>query len=129
MTPLPTPTVPTPTKDRYGAIHLGLAANGLAFDAGRNLLWASVPGIAPIGNSVVSIDPRTGNIIDRIDAGSDPGVLALSADGSHLFAALGGAPAIESIDLTAKRGSAFSVLNAANSPYYLAVALAPVAGA
>jgi uncharacterized protein (TIGR03437 family) len=129
MTPLPTPTVPTPTRDGNGAIHLGLAANGLVFDAGRNLLWASVPGVASSGNSVVSIDPGTGNIIDRIDAGSDPGVLALSADGSHLFAALGGAPAIESIDLTAKQGSAFSVLNAANSPYYLAAALAPVAGA
>ena len=129
MTPLPAPTAPTPAPDSNGAIHLGLAANGLVFDAGRNLLWASVPGIAPIGNSVVSIDPATGNIVDRIDVGSEPGSLALSSDGSHLFTALGGTPAIESVDLTAKQGSAFSVLNAVNSPYYLAAALAPVAGA
>lgn len=129
MTPLPAPTVPTPVTDSNGAIHLGLAANGLVFDAGRNLVWASVPGISPNGNSVVSIDPATGSIVDRIDAGSEPGPLALSSDGSHLFAALAGAPAIESIDLTAKQGSAFSVLNVVNSPYYLATVLAPVAGA
>lgn len=129
MRPLPAPALPEPTRDSNGAIHLALPANGLVFDGGRNLLWASVPGTAPNGNSVVSIDPATGAVIDQIDTGSEPGVLALSSDGSHLFAALGGAPAIEAIDLTTRQGSAFSVLNAANSPYYLAGVLAPVAGA
>jgi hypothetical protein len=46
-----------------------------------------------VGNSVVLIDPATGVVVDTIYAGSEPGAVALSADGSHLFAPLGGAPA------------------------------------
>lgn len=84
MTPA---SIPTATQDASGVLHLPLPANGLVFDPVRNLLWASVPGnAAAAGNAVVSIDPSTGNVIDTIYAGSEPGALALSADGSHLFA-------------------------------------------
>jgi DNA-binding beta-propeller fold protein YncE len=90
-----TPTaLPSPTVDASGVIHLPLPANGLVYDSQRNVFWASVPGNSgSAGNSVVSIDPGTGKVIDTIFAGSEPGVLALSGDGSHLFATLGGAPA------------------------------------
>ena len=128
LIPLAKPPVPAPTRDTSGVIHLPLPANGLVFDAGRNLLWASIPGSSAIGNTVVSIDPGTGNVIDTIDAGSEPGALALASDGSHLFAALAGAPAIASIDLTAKLASAFSVLDPSNSPYWTAIGLAAVSG-
>jgi uncharacterized protein (TIGR03437 family) len=125
---LPPPANPAPTTDSNGSIHLALSANGLVFDSGRNLLWASIPGSSAIGNSVVSIDPTNGSVIDRIDAGSEPGALALSSDGSHLFAASGGSPTIESIDLTAKQGSPFSVLDVPNSPYWSARGLAAIGG-
>jgi hypothetical protein len=128
LNPLNPSPIPTPTQDASGVIHLALPANGLAYDSGRNLLWASVPGTAAAaGNSVVSIDPSTGNVIDTIYAGSEPGVLALSGDGSHLFATLGGAPAVALIDLSAKQSSSFSVLDADGSLYWLPVGVASIA--
>ena len=129
LTPLTPAPIPDPTQDASGAIRLALPANGLAYDSGRNLLWASIPGNAvAAGNRVVSIDPGTGNVIDTIFAGSEPGALALSADGSHLFAALGGAPAIASIDLSTKQSSTFSVLDASNPLYWSAIGLSAIAG-
>jgi uncharacterized protein (TIGR03437 family) len=126
VTPAP---VPTPTQDASGVIHLALPANGLVYDSGRNLLWASIPGSGgAAGDSVVSIDPGTGNVIDTIYAGSEPGALALSGDGSHLFAALGGAPAIVSVDLSAKRSSSFSVLDPSSPLYWSAIGVAAIAG-
>lgn len=126
---LPPAPVPSPTQDTSGVIHLALPANGLAYDSGRNLLWASIPGTAAaLGNSVVSIDPGTGNIVDTISAGSEPSTLALSADGSHLFAALGGAPAVASIDLSTKQSSVFSVLDPSNSLYWSAIGLSAISG-
>jgi hypothetical protein len=113
LIPLAPAPIPSPIQDATGLIRLALPANGLVYDSGRNLLWASIPGNAvAAGNRVVSIDPGTGNVVDTIFAGSEPGALALSADGSHLFAALGGAPEIASIDLSTKKSSTFSVLDA-----------------
>lgn len=121
--------IPTPNRDAAGVIHLPLAANGLVFDTGRNVLWASVPGkAAAAGDSVVSIDPSTGNVIDTIFAGREPGALALSGDGSHLFVALAGAPEIVSIDLAAKQTSAFPVSDPAGSLYWTAIGVAAIAG-
>jgi len=126
VTPAP---IPAPTQDASGVIHLALPANGLIYDSGRNLLWASIPGNAgAAGDSVVSIDPATGNVIDTIYAGSEPGALALSADGSHMFAALGGEPAIASVDLSAKKSSAFSVLDASSPLYWSAIGVTAIAG-
>lgn len=110
---------PAPAIDANGVIHLGLPTNGMVYDPGRNLLWASVPGNSPFaGNSVVSIDPATGGVVDSINAGSEPGALAISADGSHLFAALGGAPAVASVDLVSKQSSTFSVMDSSGSLYW-----------
>ncbi len=129
LTPLTPTPIPVPTQNASGLIHLAFPANGLAYDSGRNLLWASIPGNAvAAGNRVVSIDPGTGNVVDTIFAGSEPGALALSGDGSHLFAALGGAPAIASIDLSTKQISTFSVLDASNSLYWSAIGLSAIAG-
>ncbi len=129
FSPLEPVPLPTPTQDSSGVIHLALPANGLTYDAQRNLLWASVPGNAPSGgNSVVSIDPGTGNVAGSIYAGSEPGALALSGDGSHLFAALAGAPAIASLDLLAKQSSTFSALDVSGTAYWSIKGLAGISG-
>ncbi len=129
LAPLVPRPVPMPTLDTNGVIHLPLSASDLVFDAGRNLLWASIPGDSPAsGNSVISINPASGKVIDTIDAGSEPGALALSSGGSHLFAALRGAPAISTIDLEAKDASVFSVLSSSSPRYWSAVDLAAMAG-
>lgn len=122
MMPIAEPEPPKPTLDDSGVIHVPLPANGLTFDEGRNLLWATIPGyVGRFGNSVVSIDPATGNVVDVIDAGSEPGAAVLSGDGSHLFAALGGAPAVSTFDLDTKQaGQRISTIDGTGTnPEYL----------
>jgi hypothetical protein len=80
-----------------------------------------------VGNNVVSISPATGAVADTIYAGSEPSALALSADGSRLFATVGGAPAIASVDLVAKQASYFTGLTS-TSAYWSAVGAAAIAG-
>ena len=72
----------------------------------------------------------TGNVVDRIPIGSEPGASgsAKLMMVSHLFAALGGAPAIATIDLATKQSSSFSVLDTSNSLYWTATALAAIGG-
>lgn len=129
FSPLTRTPMPTPTQDASGVIHLALPANGLIYDSLRNVLWASIPGNSDAaGNSVVSIDPATGNVTDEIYAGSEPGYLALSGDGSHLFATLGGAPAIASIDLATRHSSSFSLLDTSSPLYWSAIGVSAIAG-
>ena len=121
VAPLPPPS---PSIDASGVIRLPVPANSFIFDSSRSLLWATVPGSADgIGNSVVSIDPASGRIVDTIPAGSEPGKLAISTDGSRLFTILQSALAIGTIDLNGKRRTqAFSVSDANQwTPVSLAV--------
>src|ERR1051326_5331277 len=107
---------PDPQIDSSGVVHLSIAANGLAYDASRNLVWASVPGSAgQIGNSVISIDPGTGRIVDTIFAGREPGQIVLSSDASQLFAIARGAYSISRVDLNNKQiAQMFSVMDDSN---------------
>jgi uncharacterized protein (TIGR03437 family) len=129
LAPMTPAAIPNPSIDASGVIHLALAANGLAYDSVRNVVWASIAGSAgAAGNSVVSIDPATGAVVDTIYAGSEPGALALSADGSHLFAVLGGSPAIVVVDLAAKKSSSFPISAGSSSRYWYGQAVASIAG-
>lgn|GEM_PF-3034722 len=82
---------------------LNLAANDIVADPKRKLLWASIPGTeaAPLGKSVVSIDPLTGLVSDPlpINANPNPGSMALSANGRYLYIGLADAPEVHRIDL------------------------------
>jgi uncharacterized protein (TIGR03437 family) len=111
------PSFPTPVQDSSGVIRLPIPANDLVYDAGRNLIWASIPGkVGQVGNDVISIDPATGNILDAIGAGSEPGRLALTGDGSRLFTALNGAPMITPINLGTKQAEPpFTVIDTAST--------------
>jgi uncharacterized repeat protein (TIGR01451 family) len=84
---------------------LRVPANNLAFDATRNLLWASIPSTvdAPLGRSVVSIDPQTGLISNPIAINANPMAqsMALSANGRYLYVGLTDVPEVHRIDLTA----------------------------
>ena len=80
-----------------------LQVKDLIFDATRNKLIASVPASnATIGNSVVSIDPVTGEVGPATFVGSDPNKLALSDDGSTLYVGLDGAGAVAQVDWAAR---------------------------
>lgn len=82
--------------------YLAIANNDIVYNATDGLLYASVPvsAIGSGGNTLVGIDPVTGNIMRQIWVGSNPNKLALSTDGTQLFVGLDGAGAVAQVDLT-----------------------------
>jgi uncharacterized protein (TIGR03437 family) len=85
------------------ATTVGVAANSLAYDKTRGLLYASVPSSQTrLGNSVVSIDPVSGAIGQPIFVGSEPGKLVISDDGQYLYVSLTTAAAVRRVDLVAQ---------------------------
>ena len=76
----------------------------LVYDAVCERIWASVlfgtNSSGPISNSVVPIDPVTGEVGVAIPMGSEPGKLALSDDGRFLYVGVAGDTAIRRVDLS-----------------------------
>jgi len=63
----------------------------LVYDAPRQRFLASVPGSVPNdGNRIAIIDAATGRVSYSAPVGSEPGALALAADGSALLVGLNG---------------------------------------
>jgi hypothetical protein len=83
-------------------VYLPITANDIVFNTTDNLLYASVPATAAgvSGNSVVGIDPTTGNVTRQVFVGSKPNKLALSSDGTQLFVGLDGAASVAQVNLT-----------------------------
>src|SRR5215469_11670578 len=78
-----------------------LTVRHLLTDAPRNRIYATVPGTVPgIGNSVAIIDPVNSVIVNTIPVGSEPDVLAMSADGAYLYVGLDGSASIARVNLT-----------------------------
>src|SRR4029077_21105695 len=72
-----------------------LETNHLAFDPFSKLLYATVPSsVVGIGNSITAIDPAKASIGKSVFVGSEPYRLAISDDGSFIYADLEGADAI-----------------------------------
>lgn len=110
-------------------VYLPIAANDIVFNTADGLLYASLPvttaGVT--GNSIVGIDPTTGNIKRQIWVGSNPNKLALSSDGTQLFVGLDGATSVAQVDLTQAKvvnqfslGGGEGVYNAPMTALYLA---------
>jgi len=118
MQPVGASAPPQPSVDASGVIRLPLPLNGMTFDQSRGLIWGAVPGsVEGYGNSVVSINPANGQVVDAIDAGSEPTAVTLSGDASRLFTTLRGSLGLATLDLNAKQRerSVFS-----NDPNYTA---------
>ena len=79
---------------------IAIPINDLVWDPARNVLYASIPSSAGTnGNSIAVVDPASGTITSTVFAGSEPGCLALSGDGSYLYAAINGRAAIQRFTL------------------------------
>ena len=79
---------------------LSIPTSDIVFSPVDQTIYASIPGDVPtIGNSIARIDPSTGAITGHSWIGSDPRKLALSADGSVLYAYLAGAFSIGRYDI------------------------------
>ncbi|MCW1923453.1 hypothetical protein OKA05_12890 [Luteolibacter arcticus] len=84
---------------------LRLVSKSLTYDESRKLFWATVPSseAPPLGNSVVSIDPRTGAISSPIPLGATPmeNAIALSDNGRYLYVGFSDTPQLCRLDLEA----------------------------
>lgn len=77
-------------------------AKTLAYDRQSGILYASVPGSAREGNSLVPLDVATATTGSPSFVGSEPGRLEISGDGRSLYAVLRGAGAVTRFDLTSR---------------------------
>lgn len=84
----------------YAAINL--MANHLLYDPYTRLLYASVNSASTqvAGNSLVTIDPSTGNLGTPVSVGSQPDKMALTDDGNFLYVNLDGANAVGRFNMT-----------------------------
>ena len=88
-----------PHVDISGVIHLSIPTNDIVYDESRDLVWASSPSLSDEnGPSVVAIDPATGRVVRSIPLENVPTKLALSGDGSRLFALSLASPEINVLD-------------------------------
>ncbi len=70
---------------------IALVHRDLVYDAARRVYYASVPGsVVGQGNRLARIDADTGAVTYSAVVGSDPGALALAADGGSLSVGLDG---------------------------------------
>ncbi len=109
--PIAPTTLPSPTLGADAVIKLQLPANDLVFDPGTQKVYASVPGnVAGIGNSIVPIDPNTGNASAPVFVGSGPNKLAVSDNNQFLYAGLDGSGGVRRFDLQSQAlGPQFSL--------------------
>ena len=81
---------------------VNLSANHLLYDPYTRLLYASVNSASTQtpGNTLVTIDPKTGNLGTPVSIGSQPGKMALTDDGNFLYVNLNGANAVGRFNMT-----------------------------
>jgi len=74
--------------------------NDLVWDATHQLIYVSVPSTASSnGNSIVAINPSSGQIVAAQFAGSEPDALAISDDDQFLYVGLDGAGSVQRFKL------------------------------
>ena len=79
-----------------------LNANDVIYEPVSALLYASVPSAGGIyGNSIVAIDPTSGQITRSVFVGSEPEIMAVSDDGQYLYVSLRGSSSVRRVNLGA----------------------------
>jgi hypothetical protein len=79
-----------------------IPANDIVWDPTSKLIYIAVSGADLVhGNSIVGLDPTTGQIVSAQSVLSDPGTLAVSGDGQYLYTGLTGSGSIERLLLPA----------------------------
>lgn len=80
---------------------LNIPANVLSFDPFTRKIYAALPSTSTsvAGNSIVPIDPFTGNAGTPIQVGSEPNLLSETSSGNYLYIGLSGAKSIGRFNL------------------------------
>jgi DNA-binding beta-propeller fold protein YncE len=96
-TPSPPPTGGTP---EHSAKTIPLGAAGLAWDRAHDRLLIITGSAAPAHpNSILSLNPQTGEITQAVFVGSEPSAIAVSDDGAFAYVGLQGATFIKRLAL------------------------------
>ena len=84
-----------------GVIRLNMTTNWLDYDPVGDRLYASIPSSGgALGNTIVQLDPETGNVLGSVFVGSEPGMTAISDDGQFLYVFLGGSSQVRRVNLS-----------------------------
>jgi len=112
---------------------INVPASGLLFDPYAQWLYATIPSTATgiTGNSVVRINPGTGEVGTPVAVGNQPTVMAETTDGNYLYIGLSGSQSLAAFDLNQQMTlNTFSLTSVKN--YYganpVATALAAMPG-
>lgn len=99
-TPATTPTPQSTPYPRAFVRRVDIPNNGIVYNDLDQKIYASVPSAAGpgLGNTITRVDPQTGATVSSVFIGSEPKKLALSNDGTTLYASLAGANAIRRFD-------------------------------
>jgi hypothetical protein len=110
---------------------LNLFPQDMVWDPALGKLFASFPSKDPTyPNSVLSLDPVSGNLGTPVPAGNNPHLLSISSDGSYLWVGLDGANAVQrfllpsltkDISFTLPDGQPISLEAAPVNPHTVAV--------
>jgi hypothetical protein len=91
-----------PGLDGYTVTAVPLQANDIIWDASHSVIYAAVAASSPNhASSIAIVDPLSGTINAVFPLGAEPSLLAISADGQYLYAALKGAPSVARFALPA----------------------------
>jgi YVTN family beta-propeller protein len=91
---------PQPIPINGGVRRIPLPNYEIAYDASRQLFYASVPSlVGGYGNSIVKIDPVAGTVGEPVWVGSEPLQIAVTDDGQYLYTVLFGGRAIRRLRL------------------------------
>src|SRR5205807_3627817 len=85
-----------------GIRQIALTTKDLVYDPVGQRIYASLPGSAPNGNSLVQIEPVAGTVGTPVPMGSEPGKLAISDNSQYIYASLDGAAAVRRFDIASQ---------------------------
>jgi len=101
-----------------------IQSNDIIFNPSNNRIYFSTPSTATGGNSLQYLDPNTLELSAPAWIGSEPGKLAISADGQTIYAVLDGAYAVRRFDVVANSPGQHYFLGADSTTRYKARDLA-----
>ena len=112
---------------------LNVPANAMTYDPFTRQLYAVLPSTSTsiLGNSIVAINPVTGNVGSPVQVGSEPNLLSETSDGNYLYIGLSGAKSLGRFNLLTQSQDLTVPLvnNASYSPGEVAaIAIATVPG-
>ncbi len=95
------------TRIGDGILRFQIRMSDMKFDSKRNVLYVATPAEeGSLGNSVVPINPSTGQILDPIYVGTFPTKMALNGDKDRLYIGTRGTREIQMVDLRSRRKTA-----------------------